>query len=144
MLVGVLLASCATGPPRPAEIDTKNDACGWCRMAISEKRFAAQVVAPGEEPRLFDDIGCLRDWLRGAPPLRAGAAAYVADHRTLDWVPAGRAAYAEIAGLATPMASGLAAWSDGASRGQDPDATGGTPRTAAEIFGAIAIPGGAS
>ena len=55
-----------------------------CRMAVSAAGVAAQVVAPGEEPRFFDDIGCLaivpegargaarrRDRLRGRSPARA-------------------------------------------------------------------------
>jgi copper chaperone NosL len=142
VLVVLVLAACASGPPPPVEIDTKNDTCSWCRMAISDRRFAAQVVARGEEPRLFDDIGCLRDWLRGGGQAASGAAAFVADHRTRAWVSTARAVYAEVPGLATPMASGLAAWADDVSRSSDPDATGGAPLTAGDVFGPNAPPGG--
>jgi copper chaperone NosL len=142
VLAVLVLAACASGPPPPVEIDTKNDACSWCRMAVSDRRFAAQVVARAEEPRLFDDIGCLRDWLRGGGQAASGAAAFVADHRTGAWVAARSAVYAEIPGLATPMASGLAAWADDASRGSDPDAAGGVPLTAGDIFGPTPPPGG--
>jgi copper chaperone NosL len=85
-VLALFLAACASGPPRPATLDTKNEQCATCRMAVSDARFAAQLVAPGEEPRFFDDLGCLRDWLTGggAAKLAAGTIAYVADHRTVD------------------------------------------------------------
>ena len=44
--------------------------CGYCRMIVSDQRFASQIVAPYEEPRFFDDLGCLARYLTGS----AGAA----------------------------------------------------------------------
>ena len=142
LLAAALLAGCSQGPPPPVSVDTRNDACSWCRMAVSDARFAAQIVAPGEEPRIFDDIGCLRSYVAAGAGIGKRALAYVADHRTRSWVPASRAVYTEVPGLATPMASGLVAHSDGASRDMDPDAAGGTVRDAREVFGAQAPPGG--
>jgi copper chaperone NosL len=103
-------------------------------MAVSDARFSAQLVAPGELPSFFDDIGCLATFLKaGKAP--AQAAAYVADHRTKAWIRADRAVYARVSGLATPMGSQLVAHADAASRDQDPDARGGTPVAPAELFG---------
>ena len=132
LLLAVLLATCASGPPPPAALDTKNDSCAWCRMAISEARFAGQIVAAAEEPLFFDDIGCLAHFVTGA---KAGTVTYVADHRTRTWVRADAALYTEVASLATPMGSHLIAHADAASRDADPDAKGGTPRTVAAVFG---------
>jgi copper chaperone NosL len=137
-----LLAACAKGPPPPAAVDTRNDACAWCRMAVSDLRFAAQIVAPAEEPKIFDDIGCLRSYLTGGARIPGGAFAYVADHRTKAWIPATRAVYAEVAGLSTPMASGLVAHSDEESRAADTDAVGGRPRDVRDVFGAASLPEG--
>jgi copper chaperone NosL len=131
----VVLAACASGPPSPAALDTRTEACRSCRMAVSEARFAAQLVARGEEPRFFDDVGCLRDFLR-AGGVVAGSAAYVADHRTREWVDAARAVYTRDPGLQTPMGSHLIAHADPASRAADPAARGGTALAAAEVFGA--------
>ena len=114
-----VLVACAGKAAQPVSIDTRNDACAWCRMAISDTRFAAQLVAPGEEPRFFDDIGCLADYLRSSHALPPGATAYVADHRTRAWVSAATATFVRCRGLATPMASGLAAFADAASRDGD-------------------------
>jgi copper chaperone NosL len=103
-------------------------------MAVSTAVFASQLVAPGENPRFFDDIGCLADFLRAgkAPP---GAVAFVADHRTRAWVRADRALYTRVPGLETPMGSHVIAHADAASRDADPDARGGMPVPVSELFG---------
>ena len=132
------LAACSRGPAQPGAVDTRNDACAHCRMAVSEARFAAQLAAPGEEPRFFDDVGCLLGYLRAGPRLPRGTVAFVADHRTRGWVRASRALFTRREALPTPMASHLIAHADAASRDGDPAAAGGTAVTAGELFG----PGG--
>jgi copper chaperone NosL len=146
LAVSVLLltaVACRRGPPQPARLDTRNDACAHCRMAVSNPRFAAQLAAPREEPRFFDDLGCLRDFLQAAHPQPPrGALAYVADHRTGAWVRAAAAVYARVPGLETPMGSHLVAHQDAASRDADRDSAGGIPIAAAEIFGPAGAPDG--
>jgi copper chaperone NosL len=134
-------AACAAGAPEPAPLDTRNEACATCRMAVSEARFASQVVAPGEVPRFFDDLGCLAGFLKaGRAP--GSATVFVADHRTRAWVRADAAVYTRVPALATPMGSHLIAHADAASRDLDPAARGGTPATAADVFGPGGLPGG--
>ncbi len=138
--VVALSGSCGSGPPKPAAVDTRNDSCSWCRMAVSDLRFAAQLVAPGEEPRFFDDVGCLSSFLKGGGAPAKGQVAYVADHRTKAWVRASGAVYTKVAGLQTPMNSSLIAHADAASRDADPDSRGGTPMTLAQVFGPNGVP----
>lgn len=136
VLVPLLSASslaCAGASPRPAVLQA-DEACAFCRMMVSDPRFAAQIVTPGEEPLFFDDVGCLANHLRDVPRA-VGAVAYVADHRTRDWVPAPEAVYTRVNALATPMGSHLIAHADAASRDQDPDARGGVTVASSEIFG---------
>jgi len=135
-------AACSRGPAKPAAVDTRNDGCAHCRMAVSDVHFAAQLAAPGEEPRFFDDIGCLRDHLAARPPLPRGSVAFVADHRTGEWVRASRALFTRRESLRTPMSSHLVAHADPASRDRDPAASGGTPMTPAELFGPAGPPDG--
>jgi copper chaperone NosL len=141
-LVASGLVACGGGPPRPAPLDTKNDACAWCRMAVSDPSVAAQLVAAYEEPLFFDDLGCLRDHLKAARERPRGAVAYVADHRTRAWVRAASAVYTRQPGLATPMESHLIAHADAASRDQDPAARGGEAVALADIFGPAGPPDG--
>jgi hypothetical protein len=100
-------------------------------MAIVSTATAAQIVAPGEEPLLFDDLGCLRDFVAATPPT-ADARIFVADHRHGQWVDA-RAAVFTKTSLDTPMGSGLVAHAAAASRAEDAAATGGTPVPAGSI-----------
>jgi copper chaperone NosL len=117
-------AACGTATVEPVVIDLGRDACSHCRMAIVSTSTAAQIVAPGDEPVLFDDLGCLRDFV-AASPLPADAVVYVADHRTGQWVNARSAVFTKST-VDTPMGSGLLAHADAASRDQDEAAKGGT------------------
>ena len=135
LAAALLLSSCADPVARPRAVDTKNDACAWCRMAVSDARFAAQLAAPGEEPRVFDDVGCLRDFLARSPEPVEGWTAFVADHRTKEWVPASAAVFTKVPALATPMDSHLIAHADAASRDADPEAKAGVPVPSAELLG---------
>ena len=140
-LLALGLAACKGGPPRPAELDTSGaEACAFCRMVISDRHLAAQLAARGEEPRFFDDLGCLRAFLAGHP-LPKGAVAYVADHRTGEWVKASAAVYAKADAVETPMGSHLLAYADAASRKADPAAAAATPLAPEQVFGAPAPEG---
>jgi copper chaperone NosL len=135
-LAGVLvLAACTGTEAAPAELDTATELCASCRMPVSDPRLAAQIVAPGEEPRFFDDIGCLRDFLAGNRILPRRATLYVADHRTKAWTPAVRARYTICPAVATPMGSHLLAHADAASRQRDAVARAGTPVEVSEALG---------
>jgi copper chaperone NosL len=95
-------------------------------MVISDASFASQIVAPNDEPRFFDDFGCLTRYLElhGVP---ASGRVYVADHRTHAWIPAGRAVYTVARDATAPMGSRVIAHESSASRDLDPDARGGAP-----------------
>jgi copper chaperone NosL len=135
VLALALVGACSRGPAAPAALDTKNESCGWCRMAVSDARFAAQLVSPSEEPRFFDDVGCLATFLKsGGAPVK-GQIAYVADHRTKAWVRAAAAVYTKKRGLETPMGSGLVAHADA-------DAAGGAPIPIRDVFGPNGVPDG--
>ncbi len=109
-------------------LDTRNDACAWCRMIVSDQKTAAQIVAPGEDPLFFDDLACLRQYRADHHPLSNKASVYVADHRTGEWVRAGNAVYTRTR-LQTAMSSGVIAHASPTSREQDADARDGEPVT---------------
>ena len=138
----LVLAGCGSDPLPPATVDARGDACAFCRMTVSAAGVAAQVVAPGEDPRFFDDIGCLASFLNEHPKQPAGAIAYVADHRTRNWVRAGAALYTRVPDLDTPMGSHLVAHADERSRQDDAVSARGSAAANALVFGARIPPGG--
>ena len=141
-LLLVAAAACSSGSLEPVAFDAANEPCRLCRMVGSNGRFAAQLVARRQNPLFFDDIGCLRDFLRTRDGVSGEAAAYVVDHRTGDWVPAGQAVYTRNDELDTPMGSHLLAHGSTASREADPDARGGVALSAAAVFADLRLPGG--
>ena len=50
--------ACRTGDMPPVPLDTAHEACGFCRMVISDARFASQIVGPRADPQ--------HGWLDGA------------------------------------------------------------------------------
>jgi len=81
---------------------------------------------------MFDEIGCLRDYLAGHP-LAADAAVFVADHRSGEWIDARSALFTKTT-MHTPMSSGLLAHADVASRDADPAARDGLLIAAADVL----------
>ena len=120
----VLSVSCAART-EPATIRLGEDACASCRMTILSMNTAAQIVGPGLEPVLFDEIGCLRQYL-ATTPLPPEAILFVADHRTGEWVNARTAVFTKTR-TETPMSSGILAYADAASRDADSTADRGAP-----------------
>ena len=133
-VVAVIAARCADGPAKPASLSGPNETCRHCRMAVSNQRFAGQIAAPGEEPLFFDDIGCLSNYVQANAALPRGAVAYVADHRTGDWMPVAAAIFTLVPGLETPMGSHLIAHATAASRDSDPAAKGGSSVAISTLF----------
>jgi copper chaperone NosL len=126
----VVLASCGGGA-RPVPIETGTP-CSFCRMTIADPRLAAEIVAAGEEPRQYDDIGCLVNDLRKRPA--PDGVAFVSDYRSGTLVPAATAVYTRVDAIATPMASHLVAHADAAARDADPRVRGGVHQGAADLF----------
>lgn len=139
-LMSLLVIGCFGAASPPAELQ-RGENCRWCRMAVSDQRFAAQLS--GAEALFFDDIGCLQHFL--SKPKEGGvdpdAVAYVADHRTKEWIHAAAATYRRCPSVETPMSSHLLAWRDAESAKLDPVAADCATATAKELFG-TSLPGG--
>jgi nitrous oxide reductase accessory protein NosL len=89
------------------------DMCERCKMAISERKFAVQLIDPqtGKDYK-FDDIGCAILWLKEEKiPWENQAIIWITDAKTGKWIDARKAQYVNNA--ITPMAYGFAAYSKG-------------------------------
>lgn len=127
-----VMAACAATALLPAEVRLGEDACAHCHMTLISTSTAAQIIAPGEEPVMVDDLECLHNYLAGHA-LANGTRVFVADHRTGEWLDASGAVFTRTA-VSTPMSSGLIAHRDDASRRADAAAASGTPIHPADIL----------
>ena len=84
--------------------------CAYCRMAISQKQFAAEALDPDREPLKFDDIGCMLRYRARAE--QKPAAVFVVDYETRQWIAADNASFVRGSRIATPMGGGILAFGD--------------------------------
>ena len=126
-MVLCLAVACGSSGPAPADLAVGQEACGFCRMTVSQPEFASQLVAPGELPLFFDDLSCLGNYLTSTPTRPADAVLYVTDHQTKAWIRAETALFSRVATLATPMGSHLVAHASSGSRAADAAAGGAEP-----------------
>ncbi|MBY0493419.1 MAG: hypothetical protein K2Y23_04340 [Cyanobacteria bacterium] len=76
-------------------------------MLISSSAHAAQAVAAGEEPRFYDDRGCLA---KDAASLPSGARLFVQLDGEAGWIETDKAFFAFSATARTPMSYGVTAF----------------------------------
>ncbi len=112
---GLLLTACGTGDNSgPANVTWDRDACERCRMVLSDRHYAAQIVRQsgrgGEHQQVFkfDDLGCAVIWLeqqswKDAPDTHI----WVNDYHSGAWLNARTAFY--LPAQNTPMDYGLGA-----------------------------------
>ena len=121
--VALLSAACSTTVTGPPEIVVDHTACSHCGMFVSEPIYAAAYQADGQEPRVFDDIGCLLDAVRRETAWPANV--WVQDAAGAGWLDADEAIYVSSPRLRTPMSGGLLAYADLAAADAAATAHGG-------------------
>lgn len=102
--LALLLGACAGAGPR--ELVLNEDQCGYCRMEVSDARFAAQVRTSTGKVHVFDSVECLAGYLRGADAAQPAKGVWVADVEAGGaWVPAEEAGFLTGSDLRSPMGS---------------------------------------
>jgi copper chaperone NosL len=117
-MLAVLLSACSGGAIKPVDIEA-SDMCSFCRMAISEKRYAAEIIDEEENVMKFDDIGCMLRYRDAAGTTLKTAAIFVTDFETREWLPADKAFFVRRANVKTPMGSGIVAYNSKENAGPD-------------------------
>lgn len=103
-LIALISTACGRGGSRARSPHWGKDTCKVCRMAVTEKRPAAQLVGPGVQLNYYDDLGCAVQAIltKRAP---AGATLYVLapgrQEQQEQWVPASQIRFED--GAQTPM-----------------------------------------
>jgi nitrous oxide reductase accessory protein NosL len=106
-----LLAGCKErSKSGPEAVHWDRDMCERCKMVLSERKYAAEIVNPKTgKTYKFDDIGCAVLWMDEEHiPWKDRAKIWVTDAKTGRWIDARKALYTDDS--ITPMAYGIAAF----------------------------------
>ncbi|MBI4552570.1 MAG: nitrous oxide reductase accessory protein NosL, partial [Candidatus Latescibacteria bacterium] len=105
-LLFVFIVACQGVDLKPVNIMAE-DMCAFCRMAISETRYAAEFIDADGMPFKFDDLGCLRHYLQARQKQQDIAAFFAVNVETREWMPAEQAYYVRSVEFKTPMRGGI-------------------------------------
>lgn len=109
LAAALLTGGCTASADGPPQIVLDRTACSRCGMLISEARHAAAYQAAGEEARVFDDIGCLRD---AAQQAHGALRIWVHDASDGQWLNGDTAILVASPSIRTPMGGGMLAFRD--------------------------------
>ena len=102
-----LIANCQRQSIAPVAL-APEDMCSYCKMTISEKQYAAELIDSEGQAFKFDDIGCMANFIKKNTP--KPVAYFVIDFNERQWIRAEDAFYVRSSELSTPMNGGLIAF----------------------------------
>lgn len=102
------------------------DMCAFCKMAISEKRYAAELLDSEGQAFKFDDIGCMLNFIKNKKDSAKIAAHFVMDFDERNWIKAEDAFFVRSSEVTAPMNGGLIAFKNEAAAQQAADKYHGT------------------
>ena len=108
---------CGNRAPRPAEIES-TDMCAQCKMAISERRYAAELVDADGNFNKFDNVACMIRYASSRNLRDKAAAWFVMDSEGRQWLDARQALFVNAASIPGPMGNGILALKDAAKADQ--------------------------
>ncbi|HEX9423967.1 MAG TPA: nitrous oxide reductase accessory protein NosL [Pyrinomonadaceae bacterium] len=110
LIIGVtVLANCQKQAVAPVAL-APEDTCSYCKMAISEKQYAAELIDSEGQTFKFDDIGCMANFIKSKKNAAKTIASFVMDFNERQWIKAEDAHYVRSSELSTPMNGGLIAF----------------------------------
>ena len=108
-VISFFLLGCSKSEIKPVDIYPE-DLCSHCRMAISDQRFAAEIITVADEVFKFDDFGCMERFKEKSSNLKI-AATFVKDYEMKNWIPCEHSTIVQTS-IKTPMGSGKVALAD--------------------------------
>lgn len=112
LIVGVaVFANCQKRTVEPVAI-APEDMCSYCRMAVSEKQYAVELIDAEGQPFKFDDIGCMLNFVKKRSVNVSASSFFVMDFDEREWIKADDAYYVRSSDLTTPMNGGIIAFKD--------------------------------
>ena len=109
-----LVASCQKSTVKPVAVEA-SDMCSFCRMSISEARYAAELIDAEGEVLKFDEIGCMANFIKQKREHASIRATFVMDFERREWLEGESARYVRSSEFKTPMSGGIVAFKDESS-----------------------------
>ncbi|MFF5996641.1 nitrous oxide reductase accessory protein NosL [Lysinibacillus sp. KU-BSD001] len=109
LMAVLLLVGCSEKAYEPKEVNPETDICKVCNMSIAHEDYAAQLVFKNGDYEMFDDIGCLMEFLEGTEESEVGAM-FMKDMTDNEWVDVKTATYIYSKDYWTPMNYGVLAF----------------------------------
>lgn len=112
-LVGLilLLAGCGNEEVKPVEINESTDTCEVCNMMVANDQHVTQIALESGRTLVFDDLGCMYEWLDGHAEEKI-AAEFVRDYHNKEWVLVDEATFVYNQSVKTPMAYNVISFKD--------------------------------
>lgn len=107
ILLFLTFSACHEAEIKPVDIAAE-DVCTHCKMAISEKQFAAELITPDGDALKFDDIGCMQEYLKEKPDSKV-AAHFFMNYETKTWLEGNAATFVKAKEITSPMGGGIIA-----------------------------------
>jgi copper chaperone NosL len=85
MAAALLTTACEHEKPKPVDIEP-GDMCSSCKMAISQKKYAAEFIDQDGRDVKFDDIGCMLRFVKERGLKDRVEAWFVMDYRAQHWL----------------------------------------------------------
>jgi len=93
----------------PKEINVETDICKVCNMGIAHEDYAAELIFKNGDYEVFDDLGCLVEFMKDVEESEVGAA-YIKSADGNEWLPVEDATYVYSKDYWTPMNYGVLAF----------------------------------
>ncbi len=110
VFLALLLTGCGSAEIKPVDIAAE-DVCAHCKMAISEKQFAAEFINQAGDAIKFDDLGCMLEYLKEKPETKIATYFFV-DYEKKNWLKESTARFVKAEQISTPMGGGIIAFDD--------------------------------
>ena len=109
LLIGMLFLGACTHKPTPIQVGKDN--CSFCKMTISDTKFAAEILNENGKVFLFDDIKCAQTYFATVDEVAAKKhqVFFVNFLNNQEFLPSSQAILLQSNDLRTPMAGGIIA-----------------------------------
>ena len=110
MLMVLVLAACSEKTYEPSDINPETDVCYMCNMSVTHVDFSGQIVLKNGDHVVFDDLGCLMEYVlqNGEDEIGAG---FIRAEDSGAWLNIKDASYVYSKDYWTPMNYGVLAFS---------------------------------